>query len=78
MCGIDPVKESEESKQRKEAKRRAEIAQKCDVLKVIDREIELGGAIYDVLRRALCDADKFNAGAGDTIKKLLALEGYKA
>jgi hypothetical protein len=75
MCH-DPG-ESDESKKRKEAKRRAEIAQKCPVLKIIDKELEDGGAIFDVLKRSLAAADKENAGAGDTIKKLLTLEGYK-
>ena len=65
---------------RKKAKQRAEMAAKCDVLQCIDRAIanaKAGDSIYDVLMAARIPVLELNAGAEDTIRKLLTLEGFK-
>jgi hypothetical protein len=65
---------------RLQAKRRAQIANKCDVLKTIDRHIseaKPGDSIYDVLLRARLHVYEDNAGAYDTLVNLLKLEGWK-
>jgi hypothetical protein len=61
---------------RLEAKRRAEIAQKCDALRLIDEKCKEGGSIYDVLEKALPGVSLMNEGAADTVRRLLILEGW--
>jgi hypothetical protein len=86
MCTPDyrALKTAQESFMREQArlkaKRRAEVAAKCDVLQAIDRAIanaKLGDTIYDVLMAARIPVLELNAGAEDTIRKLLTLEGFK-
>lgn len=61
---------------RLEAKRRAEIAQKCDALRIVDEKCKEGGSIYDVLEKALPGVSLMNEGAADTVRRLLNLEGW--
>lgn len=80
MCDPD-LREVDKEIARREAKRRAQIAQKCPVLRLVDEVIEKaprGSSIFDVLCSAWAGVDHLDAGAADTIKKLLELEGGTA
>ncbi len=57
---------------RLEARERAAIANKCEQLKIVDEEAAKGGAIYEVLGRAL---PRLEPAAADTVRKLLRCEG---
>lgn len=81
MC--DPDWELNEIYRRNEARRRAQIANKCAALKAVDAAIEamrgegLKPCIGEVLMRAHGSVSIENAGAGDTVRRLLELEGWK-